>query len=58
MVAATGTARCGVAGGACGHALRQAKEISYVVAAWAGTARCGVAGGACWHALRQVKEIG
>ena len=40
-----GTAYSGVAGGACWHALRQAMEITLVVAA-AGTARGEVAGGA------------
>ncbi len=55
MVAAAGTARGEVAGGACWHALCQAMEITLVVAA-AGTARSEVAGGACWHALCQAKE--
>ena len=62
-----GTAHSEVAGGACWHALRQAKETTLVVAA-AGTARGEVvggaaaacrgeiAGGACWHALCQAKE--
>lgn len=45
VVAAAGTVRGEVAGGACWHALRQAKEITLVVAA-AGTTRGEVAGGA------------
>ena len=61
-----GTAHSEVAGGACWHALRQAKETTLVVAAaaacrgevaGAATCRGEVAGGACWHARCRAMEI-